>query len=184
MTILLHGDNITASRNRLAELKAAGEIIELTPTDDSPQVTSLFAKEAQVVIWVDKKLSTTQIKDLEKKFPNLKVEEFKLDPVVFKFLNALAPGRQAVFLPLWQRYLTTEVPEVAFIMLVRQFRLMLNPADPDLLPWQKKSTAAQAKAFGSLGKIYKQLLDIDYQTKTGLAAVDLRTRLDLFLLKL
>ncbi|MBI4100026.1 hypothetical protein HY440_03395 [Candidatus Microgenomates bacterium] len=185
-TLLLHGDNITASRARLTGLRESGPVVELAVTDQPPQVTSLFSGESTVVIWSDKKLSATQIKDLEKKFPDLAAEEFKPDPVVFKFLDALKPGNQRVFLPLWQKYIMVEEPEVAFIMVVRQFRLMLNPHDPDLASWQKAKLASQAKSFGQpkLEQIYKQLLEIDYQTKSGRTVVDLKTSLELLLLRL
>ena len=185
MTILLHGENSLASRNRLTQLKSSfdGEVVEVT---DPSQVveTSLFESKRLFVVWQDKKISATQIKELEKKFENLSVEEFKINPVVFKFLDSLQPGTQKTFLPLWQEYLKNDPAEVAFVMLVRQFRLMIDPDNADVQPWQKNKIKSQADLFGQnrLIQIYKKLLDIDYQTKTGQSLVDLRTALELLLL--
>ncbi len=186
MTILLHGENSVASRNRLAELKTQQEVIEIGPNDPAPQITTLFAPETQIVIWSEKKLSATQIKTLGESFPDLKVEEFKIDPVVWRFLEALRPGNQPIFMPLWQKYLLTDPPEVAFIMIVRQFRLMLNPNDSTLASWMQRKITAQANTFGEarLKAIYKKLLDIDYAFKSGQSVVDFQTSLELFLLTL
>ena len=187
MTILLHGENSVASRNRLTELKSTfnGEVVEVT---DPSQVveTSLFENKRLFVLWQDKKLSVTQIKELEKKYGQISVEEFKINPAVFKFLDSLQPGSQKIFLPLWVDTLKNDSPEVAFVMLVRQFRLMLDPQSPDLAAWQQSKIKVQANLFGpeKLKNCYKKLLDIDFQTKTGQSIIDLHTSLELFLLSL
>lgn len=178
MMILLHGANSLASRQRLLELKA----VEIDSSDPSPQENSLFSQNIVYAIWHDKKMSATQIKELQKKFPDLTIEEFKINPVVFKFLDNLRPGNQSVFMPFWQEFLKQDPPEVAFVMIVRQFRLMLDPRE--LQPWQIGKIAAQAKLFKSISEIYKKLLEIDYHIKTGQSVVDLRTALELLLLSL
>src|SRR5574340_817236 len=169
MTILLHGENSVASRNRLNELKEtfAGEVVEVDPKNPLLPESSLFSKQILSVIWQDKKASATQIKAWEKDFPGLKVEEFKLDPVVWQFLGNLRPGNQEIFLPLWQKYLQTDPPEIAASMLIRQIRLLLlakiDKGGPDdfknLAPWQKSRLAGQAKSFSleSLKEILKKL---------------------------
>lgn len=182
MIHLLHGENNLASRDRLQELNA----IEINPNESLPQENSLFSQNKIFAIWQDKKLSVAQIKELEKKFPDLKVEEFKLPPVVFQFVDSLKPGNQKIFLPLWQKYLSREVPEIAVSMITRQLRLMLNPESPDLAGWQKAKINSQATAFGKerLVQLYKKILEIDYQVKSGTSATDLVTSLELLLLTL
>lgn len=182
MTYLLHGEDSVASRNRLKALKA----IEIADSQPMPQNDSLFINDNIYAIWKDHKLSATQIKELEKKYGQLAVEEFKTDPVVFKFLDSLRPGNEKVFMPLWSQYLKNEQPEVAFVMLVRQFRLMLDWQNPDLQPWQKNKIRNQADSFGAenLKSLYKKLLEIDYQIKSGQSAVDLQTSLELLLVSI
>ncbi len=183
MTILLHGDNITASRNKFLELKSSfdGEVLELDPKNPVAPQNSLFADNQLFLIWLDQKVSATQLKSYQSLFPNLQTEEFKLPAVVFAFLDALKPGNQKIFIPLWQKYIASEVPEVAFTMVIRQFRLMLDPGD--LAPWQAGKIAAQAKLFNGPA-VYKKLLQIDYQIKSGHMPFDLRTALELWLLTL
>lgn len=176
MTILLHGENNLASRNRLRQLNG----VEIVAGQPLPQENSLFSQNTIFIIWQDKKLSATKIKELEKLYPGLIAEEFKVNPVVFRFLDALKPGNQVAFLPLWREYLKNDPPEVAFVMIIRQFRLMLNPAD--LAPWQAAKIRTQARNFPEISKIYKQLLEIDYRGKTS--QMDLQTSLELFMLGL
>lgn len=186
MIFLLHGENSVASRDRLTALKLDHKVIELNVKDTPPPENSLFADESLVVIWEDHKLTLTQIKEREKKFPGIKVEEFKLPPVVFQFVDSLKPGNQKIFLPLWQKYLSREVPEIALSMITRQLRLMLNPESSDLASWQKLKITSQASAFGKerLIQLYKKILEIDYQVKSGTSATDLVTSLELLLLTL
>lgn len=187
MIYFLHGEDTVASRIRLSELKSAKnkEVVEIADPKDMVE-SSLFADSRQFVLWFDKKLSVAQIKDFESKFGKLSVEEFKVSPIVFKFLDSLAPGNQKNFMPLWQAYLRTQPAEVAFVMLVRQFRLLLNLADPDVQPWQKGKLASQAKLFApsQLKTIYQKLLLVDYQNKTGSGIASLSTALELLLLSI
>jgi DNA polymerase III delta subunit len=87
-------------------------------------------------------------------------------------------------LSLLAEYAKTEVPEIIFAMIVRQFRLMLNPLD--LAPWQLARIKSQASHFSpqKLKQIYKDLLRLDYEQKSGLAPLDLKGSLELFLLAL
>lgn len=147
------------------------------------------------VFWEGKKLTPTQITAFEKLFPKASILEFKVDPVVFKFVESLRPKNQTEMLPLYHQYLKTDVPEVIFTMTVRQFRLLIlastnestGPDDWLRLSWQKSKLATQAKAFSPqlLRKSYLTLSDIDYRTKTGLLIEgSLERALELFLLTL
>lgn len=148
-----------------------------------------------LVLVEEKKLTTGQIAKYQKVLPNLQPLEFKVNSVVFKFLEALKPGNQKVFLPLWQIYLATEEPEVILVMLIRQLRLLLIAAEASnvkiedwqrLSPWQQNSFKSQTKSFPSakLVALYQDLQTIDYQNKTGQTPLTLDKRLELFLLKL
>lgn len=191
MTILLHGQNDLASRNRLGELKESfkGEVVEITSPSEITQ-NALFANERLFVLWFDKKLSTTQIKSFQNDIPDLKIEEFKTNPVVFRFLESLQPAGQKKFLPLAQEYLKTDPPEVVSTMLARQFRLMLlaklDQNSDNLAMWQLSRLKHQAAlfSFDQLKNSLQKLLEIDFQQKSGQTSASFHTSLDLFLLSL
>lgn len=212
MITILHGDNIEASRKELNRIKSAfkGEIINLdgkvlTATDfiQATQSESLFGENklvvienlltnkkkaafsltkaaADVVFWEDKALSKTVLEE----FKSLKVQEFKIDPVIFKLVDSLLPGNGPKSVALLRECRKNEEGEYIFLMIVRQFRLMLNPAG--LSPWQATKIDRQRKAFGSekLKKTYSRLLLLDYQNKTGQLPADFICVLELFLLTL
>jgi DNA polymerase III delta subunit len=76
-------------------------------------------------------------------------------------------------------------------MIVRQFRILLNlitnetPIDEvkRMAPWQLSKLKRQAEFFGleKLKSIYKSLLDIDLNSKTGKSPANLKKSIDFFL---
>lgn len=151
--------------------------------------------DSDAVFWEGKQLTSTQIAGFQKIFPNTTVLEFKIDPVVFKFVDSLRPGNNQEMVDLFRRYQKTDPPEVIFTMLVRQFRLLIlsstnEKTGPDewlRLSWQKTKLASQAKAFPGnlLLRKYQELSNIDYRSKTGqLPEGSLASALELFLLTL
>lgn len=212
MITILHGENIAASRRELDRTRSdfRGEVVllegkNLSETDfiQATQAGSLFGEKklviienllsgkkkldldlasirAEVVFWEEKALPKTVL-DFFKK---ASVKEFKVATVIFKLVDSLYPNRGKEAVRLFRECLKTEEPEYIFVMIVRQFRLMLNPEG--LAPWQEGKINSQAKAFcqARLEEVYKQLLDLDFQNKQGLLAVNLATTLELFFLSL
>ncbi len=198
MITLFHGEDIGASRKALppeaiiieAKTATAERLTQLLEGD------SLFGDKKPVIIenlkilpknisgdlilWFDHKLTPGQIKE----FSGAKIQEFKLSEVVFKFVESIKPDNQKVMLPLFEQFCRQEFIEIVFIMIVRQFRLLLDTRQ--LAGWQKDRVVAQAKKFTpeSLKSLYKKLLDIDFEQKNGLAISDLKGTLELFLLRL
>jgi hypothetical protein len=204
--------------------EATGTVISLdlnSPSGSDPlavlQTTGLFAEKqfaaienaissksvvkvaqyglSDVVFWENKKLTPTQITSFGKVFPKATVLEFKVDQVVFKFVESIRPNNKAEMLNLFRQYLKTDVPEIIFTMTVRQFRLLLlaatnEKAGPEewlKASWQKAKLASQAKAFSPelLRAKYQELSDIDFRSKTGqLVEGSLERALELFLLTL
>lgn len=226
MIILLHGDNIVASRNELDRLKKEktrevfsfdGRKIDLTELKQALEANSLFGQEKivilenflsqrpsvaknQVVEYL-KNLETPvdlilwEGRELEKKlldgFPSAKKQLFRLDLVLFKFLDSLKPGCGRIAVTLLREVLRKEEVELVFYMLVRQFRMLLALCDlqensisevTKLGSWQKEKLVKQANSFGveALLKIYHQLLEIDLKLKTGLSPFNLLSTLELF----
>lgn len=150
---------------------------------------------SDAVFWEGKKLTPTQITSFSKIFPKGTVLEFKVDQVVFKFVESIRPGNTREMVTLFHQYLKTDVPEIIFTMIVRQFRFLIlastneknGPEEWLKASWQKAKLAAQAKAFSPtvLREKYQQLNDIDFRNKTGqLVEGSLERALELFLLTL
>jgi len=77
-------------------------------------------------------------------------------------------------------------------MLGRQIRLLIIAADLgengliEIPEWKRKKLISQAKEFSltKLLQLYRQLLKIDWQQKTGQTPFDLASQLDLFIASL
>lgn len=145
----------------------------------------------ELILWEEEEVS----KSLLSKVPPAKITLFKPEPVLFKFLESIRPKNTEEVLSLLARCIRVEAPEIIFYMLNRQFRLLLLVKDgitsgveelDRLADWQKQRLARQAKYFSleQLVNIYHQLLEIDYQQKTGQAAFDLAKTLELFITNL
>ncbi len=166
------------------------------PLGNKALLESLFvpAAETTLLILENKKLTATQIASLKSVLSDLSLVEYKLDSAIFKFVDSLAPGsREAV--SILKNELADEVPEVIFVMLVRQFRYLLlakervssGPEDYQrLAPWQKQKLQSQAMHFKLevLKDLYQKLLLIDLQTKSGQFPGTLKDALETFLLLL
>ncbi len=151
--------------------------------------------DIELLIWEKTTLTKAHLAALQKKFPQLQVEEFKIDPVVFKLVEALGPNNQKQLMTLWQRYTDQEIPEIALTMIIRQFRFLLlateqkdsAPTDYQRLSsWQKSKLHQQSRLFTleELKSNYQNLLLIDYQNKSGQSLYNLSLQIELFLLRL
>lgn len=98
-------------------------------------------------------------------------------------------------LRLLKKVLEVEIPEIIFSLLIRQLRLLLLISNEEkeeaedlkrLATWQKQKLATQAKNFTEkqLRSYYHELLEIDYQQKTGQNAFDLKKTLEIFIMNL
>ena len=219
--LVIHGENITASRQRLTgQLKSfSGEIIRLdgkkitlTELKQALESSSLFGSDRLVVIenlfsrpaskirdkllqyckdnqpqnliiWDRKKIDGRALTAFKQ------AEKFEIRPIIFKFLESLTPHNQKNNLGLLHQCLQQDPVEMIFYMICRQARLLILAHDlgekglPNMVPWQKTKLVRQANRFSlkQLLHLYKKLLIIDYQQKTGQAAFSLNHQLDLLL---
>lgn len=150
-----------------------------------------IGQNSNLLLFENRKLTSAEVSAFQKKIPGLKAEEFKLEPVVFKFLESLAPDNQKIMLLLLKQYLKPEEPEIAIAMLARQLRLLIAATEEAaeledfslLPPWQKQRLISQARKFdlAKLLNIQAKLLTIDYQLKTGRLPVKPEVALELLL---
>ena len=130
----------------------------------------------QLTLYETKELTPTQLKT----FPEAKINVFKLNPIIFKFTDALRPGNAVATLSLMQQLIAADnAPEYINYMIMRQIRLLLQAkSDPDNLrmaPYPKKLVLAQAKYFtlDKLLDLHHRLVKIDCDIKSGGSSIPL-----------
>jgi len=102
-----------------------------------------------IVIWQDKNLNPTQLKN----FPKAKIEFFPLDKKLFLCLNNLYPNNLSKFLTLYHQVIKQE-PFELFLFWVK-FNL------------RKQLTSYSKLSTEKLKKAYLQTIELDYQSKNG-----------------
>lgn len=188
-------------------------VVEDLITDNRKQITENVINyliegkfDADLVLWEGKPLPIGILSKFkkagDKKTGYIKIQLFKQPAVIFKFLDSIKPKNIKEMLTSLKRSIEVSQPEIVFYMLVRQFRILLavKAKEKDrtiernndieelkrLAAWQLGRLKIQASHFSleQLLKIYKELLIIDYQIKTGKSALDLTKRMELFIMSL
>ena len=136
-----------------------------------------------LVLWEEKELKSLP------KIAGVQVEIFKVNQVIFRFLESLRPGNTEEILTLLGSVKEQEEPEMIFYMLIRQIRLLILAKDQSLsglADWQKRRLAAQARYFTleQLKNLQEKLLLIDFTQKTSGDPYPLSSRLDLLVVDL
>jgi hypothetical protein len=187
MIYIFHGDNQFDSRtgfNKTLEnytncdlLKVDGKNIDIENINNFLQSSSLFndkkvlaisnlfsAPKASldklpkilnqldnhdIIIWQDKKLNPTQLKT----FPQAKVEIFQLDNKLFACLNSIKPQNLKNFIPLYEDMLKQGIYDLFLYLLKGNLR--------------KQLTSYTRFDKNILKRAYLQLIELDYQNKSG-----------------
>lgn len=119
-----------------------------------------------VVIWQDKIITATQLKT----FSKATIEIFPLDKKLFNCLNNLYPKNLTKFIPLFHQVLVQE-PFELFL-----FWLKLN--------LRKQLTSFSRFNPDSIKTAYLQVIELDYQSKTGQLVIPKEIALERILLNL
>ena len=188
MIYIFHGDDLTKSRqafNKQLDSFPGSEILKLdSKTIDLDQINnflngaSLFFSqktlgisnffsiskpildklvkiinnaipENNIILWQDKGLNATQ----SKTFPKAKTENFRLNNKLFACLNSIKPKNINSFISLFHDTIENGLYDLFLYMLKNQLRKQL----------------ATSSVFDKnlLKKTYLQLIELDYQNKTG-----------------
>jgi len=140
--------------------------------------------QENLIVWEGKKIDGRTLLSFK-----AKVFKFDLPLVIFRFLDSLAPGNSNVSLDLFHQCLEQDPPELIFFLLAKQIRLLILAVDlgkkglSKMEDWRVGKLIHQGQKFGlrPLIFLYKELLKIDWQQKTGQTPFDLVSQLDLFL---
>jgi len=158
-------------------------------SDERSQIISYLEKytdiEPEIIIWESKSVRVTSLRKLPKSWST---KLFKLPVLLFKLLDSISPGKQSLFLPVYQKLLQDSAVELVFFMLIRRVRELilaksLGREGLNGAPWQIGKLVGQAGAFEleNLVMLYKKLGKIDFEIKSGQSKMDMRYHLDLWL---
>lgn len=134
----------------------------------------------ELILWEGKSLKNTS----SVKFNSIEI--FKIPAFLFQFLDSFSPDNKNECLAKFVELRKIEEAEMIFFMLIRQVRLLLmaeNNFFDDIPIWQKSKMIAQSHKFqkGQLLRIYKNLLEIDYDQKTSGSIQSLPMRLEVLI---
>lgn len=141
-----------------------------------------------VIIWEKSEITKSNIIKL---LPKAKDILCQPPMMLFKFLDTMFDN-PAASLTLFHNVITYREAELVYSMLVRQFRNLIIARDlgaaglAEMQRWQADKFVRQARNFDTVKLItlYRQLLTIDYQIKSGQTPYNMTELLDIFLLSL
>src|SRR5579859_3190588 len=90
-------------------------------TDELIAVIKKNQQDATIFFWESKDATPAQLKQ----FTNAVTRQFKLPQTLFAFLDAVKPQNGKQLIQLFHQALAIEDTQFLFVMLIRQFRLML-----------------------------------------------------------
>ncbi len=122
--------------------------------------------EFDIVIWQDKTITPTQLKS----FPKAKVETFSIDKIIFKCLNQIYPHNISRFIPIFHQVIDKEPFELFLYLLKNHLR-------KQLIGYSKFNS-------NHLKTTYLQIIELDYQSKTGQLSINKELALERIMLKL
>lgn len=149
--------------------------------------------ESDLIIWESKKVDARKLGWIKKSGI---MYEYSYPKVLFKLLEQIGIAGHEEVLGLFNRTIDRVPVELVYFMIVRQFRLLLLVAHDAtstsiketerLQSWMVGKLKGQGNSIGAdnLKKLYKQLLYIDYQQKSGQANLNLKQTLDIWLSQL
>jgi len=132
------------------------------------------SSDGDIVMWEDKELSASVIKQLG---TGVNVRLFKLPVLIFQFLDSLQ-------LDTFAKLMETEAPELVFSMLIKRVRQLIAIADggepAGLQGWQVRRLTTQAKSFtmNQLISLYEKLGRAEYELKSGASPFTFRQALE------
>ncbi len=105
--------------------------------------------DTDILIWQDKTLNATQLKT----YPKANSKLFRLDNKLFACLNSIKPHNLSQFIPLYEEVIQQNLYDLFLYLLKNNIRKQLTT-------YSRFDTA-------SLKKSYLQMIELDYQNKSG-----------------
>jgi DNA polymerase III delta subunit len=205
----------TAKKKGISIIRLEAKNLDITNLTQHLESSSLFQEDKTIIIFSpfslpqsakksklfeylkqnqDKNITLYQDKPLTapilKQFPNSQTQIFKINPLIFSFLESLKPGNSIQTLKIYFNLERQEPAEMIFAMFIRQIRLLIttkfSPEKLNLAPWQKTRLINQAKNFieNDLLNLHQELYQIDKDIKTGANSTSLTLRLQNLILNI
>lgn len=140
----------------------------------------------QIVLWEKRSLTKTMLKQ----FPKLEEFEFKASKTLFSWLDSLGKnGNETKKLQLLHDAINSDGEYFCFIMLIRQFRLLIQSKSGGKIagaPFMVSKLNKQAQNFTleKILQIYKEINEFDYLQKTSKNLLSMNQWLDLLTIRL
>lgn len=135
--------------------------------------------EIGVIIWEPKSITKNQAKKLS----NFSIKEHKTSAAIFQYLDLFGTASLQQALSKLRLCCRKDSPQLVLYMLARQVRLMIQVMHDEarLAPWQKGKLKKQIDSIGKekVMQLHAEVLEVDYQSKTGQLAIDLADKLEL-----
>lgn len=145
---LLHGDSLFSEKKALF-ISNFFSITKATQDKLVKIFTSKFEDQFNIYIWQDRKLTPSQLKI----FPQAENYFFKADEQLFTCLYSIKPQNTQNFLKLYQQIIDSQLYDL-FLYFVK------NSLRKQLITYSKFDQT-------SLKKAYLNLIELDFQNKTG-----------------
>lgn len=161
----------------LPKSKRKDTLIEWLREHDTSEVFVILAEK--------KTLTATQLKS----FPHAAAVVFKHPAILFQWLETFGTQPVAPSLEMLHKVLEREDAELAFIMLIRQVRILLSFVSDGVFdgpPFLRGKVASQARYFtkAKLLALHARLLELDEGQKTSKNTLTLAQNLDLLVAQL
>lgn len=144
------------------------------------------ATNHNMIIWEKRELTKTMLNA----FPNAEIFIFKASKTLFSWLDTLGnKSDKSKKIQLLHRAIISDGEYFCFIMLIRQFRLLIQTKTGEQIagaPFMISKLNKQAQQFSleKLLNIYKELLQVDLSQKTSKNVLSMNQWLDLLTIKL
>lgn len=132
-----------------SQLIAIDNFFSISKSTQTKLVPLLLNSKTSVVLWQDKSLTPVQLKT----FPQATSQRFKADNHIFACINSLKPHNLPRFIKLYHEICAKDLYDLFFYLLKATIRRQL--------------TTRSAYSPQVLTKTYLQMIELEYQYKTG-----------------
>ena len=141
----LHGGSLFVGQKALA----ISNFFSIPKANLDKLIKLIISSDIDIVLWQDKPHNATQLKT----FPKPDIHQYKADNQLYSCLNALKPKNLKLFIPLYEQVIKQDLFDLFLYLLKGSLRRQL----------QTYSKFNQTVLL----KTYLQLIELEYQYKTG-----------------
>lgn len=146
------------------------------------QLSLDLARSSQVIFYFPFPLSPHQLQ----LFSSYDCQLFKISPLVFQFLNHFDAANFKQMLLSFNQACHQNQPEFVFYLLIKHLQAIISPTKTNSLPpWAKKRCQPLLERLGinNLIRLHQQLVNLDFQLKSGRLVSTLESELAFLLTK-